>query len=258
MGKLFGTDGIRGIANEYPMTAEMALMVGRAVVAILKGRKKKSKIIIGKDTRASGFMLEHALVSGVCSMGADAYLAGTIPTPGVAVLTTVTAASAGIVVSASHNPFYDNGIKLYNSDGFKVPDDKEGEIEQAVLNGDTSRISESIRDTGRVYRLEDASRIYTAFLKRCCPREFSLNGMKIALDCSNGATYQVAPQLFSELGAQIESIAVGPDGKNINADCGSEHPQALAAKVLETKADIGLAFDGDGDRLLAVDEKGGL
>ncbi len=256
MGELFGTDGIRGVANVYPLTAETAVSVGRAVVSAFRSNLKHPQIVIGKDTRVSGFMLEHALASGICSAGGEAHLAGTIPTPGVASITSNSDAAAGIVISASHNPFYDNGIKIFDGDGNKLTDGCEHEIESIVLK-DQSHPSDSLtRETGRVVQLEDASRTYKEFLIGCLAEPSILQGMKIVLDCSNGATYQIAPDLFSQLGSDVTALSIHPDGKNINADCGSEHPQALIAQVKKCKADIGLAFDGDGDRLIAVDETG--
>jgi len=258
MGKLFGTDGIRGLANEYPMTSEMAMKVGRAV-AYFFGRKKgnRSKIIIGKDTRISGYMLEYALVSGVCSMGADACLAGVLPTPGIAYITASTDADAGIVISASHNPFYDNGIKIFNRDGFKLSDEKEAEIESILLGDEISSISRNVRMAGGVYRIDDAGQNYIDFLLSKVQENFC-QGMRIVIDCSNGATYKVAPELFFRLGAEVETLFNDPDGKNINENCGSEDTSELRKIVLEKRADIGLAFDGDGDRLIAVDEKGNI
>ncbi|MBW2100481.1 MAG: phosphoglucosamine mutase [Deltaproteobacteria bacterium] len=256
MGKLFGTDGVRGIANEYPITSEMAVNIGRAVAHLFAGNKNKPKIIIGKDTRISGYMIEYALVSGICSMGADAYLAGILPTPGVAFLTSSTGADAGIVISASHNPFYDNGIKIFKSNGHKLSDEKEDELERILLNDKIYLLSESVRETGKVYTVDAAEKKYADFLKSTLPEKTSLKGMKIILDCSNGATYRVAPKIFTALGADVESLFISPDGKNINKDCGSQHTETLAKEVVATKADIGLAFDGDGDRLIAVDEKG--
>ncbi|MBU4351448.1 phosphoglucosamine mutase [Patescibacteria group bacterium] len=258
MGKLFGTDGIRGLANEYPMTSEMAMKVGRAVAYVF-GRKKgnRSKIIIGKDTRISGYMLEYALVSGVCSMGADACLAGVLPTPGIAYITASTDADAGIVISASHNPFYDNGIKIFNRDGFKLSDEKEAEIESILLGDEISSISRNVRMAGGVYRIDDAGQNYIDFLLSKVQENFC-QGMRIVIDCSNGATYKVAPELFFRLGAEVETLFNDPDGKNINENCGSENTSELRKIVLEKRADIGLAFDGDGDRLIAVDEKGNI
>jgi len=258
MGKLFGTDGIRGVANEYPITCEMAMDIGRAVAHLFSVETDRSKIVIGKDTRISGDMIESALVSGICSMGVDAVFAGILPTPGIAYMTSSTGANAGIVISASHNPFYDNGIKIFNNKGFKLSDEKEEEIEHLLLNENSGLTYKAIRNTGRALKLEDAGKKYIDFLKLALPDGFSLNGMKIAMDCANGATYQVAPKLFKELGADIESIYIEPNGKNINESCGSQHPDILIEKVLKKKASIGLAFDGDGDRLIAVDEKGNV
>ena len=258
MGKLFGTDGIRGMANEYPMTSEMAMKVGRAVAYVF-GKKKgeRSKIIIGKDTRISGYMLEYALVSGICSMGADACFAGVLPTPGIAYITASTDADAGIVISASHNPFYDNGIKIFKRDGFKLSDEKEAEIEKILLSDKISSICRNVRMTGGVYRIDDAGQSYIDFLLNKVPKKFC-QGMKIVIDCSNGATYKVAPELFARLGAEVELLFNNPDGRNINENCGSENTSELRKIVLEKNADIGLAFDGDGDRLIAVDEKGNI
>ena len=258
MGKLFGTDGIRGLANEYPMTSEMAMKVGRAVAYFFNRKEKgRPKIIIGKDTRISGYMLEYALVSGICSMGADAYLAGVLPTPGIAYITASTDADAGIVISASHNPFYDNGIKIFKKDGFKLSDEKEAEIEKILLSDEISSIYRNIRMTGGVYRIDDAGQNYIDFLLGKVSKKFC-QGMKIVIDCSNGATYKVAPELFVRLGAEVETLFNDPDGKNINENCGSENTSELRKIVLEKRADIGLAFDGDGDRLIAVDEKGNI
>jgi len=258
MGKLFGTDGIRGIANEYPITCEMAMDIGRAVAHLFRVETGKSKIVIGKDTRISGDMIGFSLVSGICSMGADVFLAGVLPTPGIAYMTSSMGANAGIVISASHNPYYDNGIKIFNQDGFKLSDEKEEAIEHIILNEKPSLMCKTVRDTGRVFKIEDAGKSYINFLKSALPEGFSLKGMKIVIDCANGATYQVAPELFRDFGADIESIYTEPDGKNINENCGSQHPGALIEIVLKKEADIGLAFDGDGDRLIAIDENGSV
>ena len=259
MCKLFGTDGIRGIANEYPMTSEMAMKVGKAVASIFKKHEKdRSKIVIGKDTRLSGDMLEHAIASGVCAMGVDVYLAGILPTPGIAYLTTSTSASAGIVISASHNPFYDNGIKIFNGDGFKLSDEKEAEIEQLVLNENLDISKEMVQDTGRIYAMKDSGESYANFLKHTLPGEKAFKGLKIVMDCSNGATFDVAPALMMMLGADVKELFVRPDGKNINDNCGTQYPEVLRKTVVTKGADIGLAFDGDGDRLVAVDESGGI
>ena len=256
MGTLFGTDGIRGPANEYPMTAEMALRVGRAVATIFTNQHGNSKIIVGRDTRLSGHMLESALVAGICSEGGDAFLTGVLPTPGVAYTAAEAEADAGVVISASHNPFYDNGIKLFRGNGRKLSEEKEAEVERLVLDERLVERSQASRETGAAIILNDAGQNYIAFLKNTIPANLSLNGLKIVLDCANGATFQTAPSVFSDLGAEIVTLGVEPDGKNINHDCGSEHPEGLVRKVLETKADIGLALDGDGDRLIAADESG--
>ena len=257
MGRLFGTDGIRGAANEYPLTADFIEKIGRAVATVFNGASNRAKIIIGKDTRLSGDMIEDALATGICSAGGEVCLAGILPTPAVAYLTASSDASAGIVISASHNPFFDNGIKIFDADGFKLADSKEDEIENLLPGENTaSSAGEIIPDSGSIESLKDASERYLSFLKNTLSDPNRFNAMKIVLDCSNGATYLIAPKLFQDLGAQIEAICVNPDGQNINADCGSEHPQRLIKTVIEKKADIGLAFDGDGDRLVAVDEKG--
>jgi len=256
MGKLFGTDGIRGVANEYPMTAEMALNIGRATAHLFKRKGHAAKIIIGKDTRISGYMLENALVSGICSMGVNAILVGVIPTPGIAFLTGSMRADAGIVISASHNPFQDNGIKIFGGEGFKLPDETEAAIEQTALANNLHALRPSPTELGKAYRMEDARGRYIVFLKHAFPKECSLEGTRIVLDCSHGATYRVAPETFTELGADVSTLFDEPDGRNINLGCGSQHPETLAEEVLRTGADAGFAFDGDGDRLIAVDEKG--
>lgn len=258
MGKLFGTDGVRGLANEYPMTAEIALNIGRAIAHLFKRKGHTSKIIIGKDTRLSGYMIENALISGICSMGADAYRLNVLPTPGISFMTRCQKADAGVVISASHNPFKDNGIKIFSGNGFKLSLEKEKQIEELILN--TNHTMDDClpepKDLGRVFHLNDAVHLYTLFLKDTFPKELSMRGMKIALDCANGATYRVAPKVFSELGAEVFSIHTHPDGLNINSNCGSQHPEDLANAVIKYGAEIGMAFDGDGDRVIAVDEKG--
>ncbi len=258
MGRLFGTDGIRGVANVHPMTSEMALRVGRAIAYITRKKGHTSRILIGKDTRLSGYMLENALVSGICSMGADALLVGPMTTPGVAFLTVSMRADAGIVISASHNPYQDNGIKIFSRDGFKLPDAKEDELEALITSDDLPSLHVDHSEMGKAYRIDDARGRYIVFLKNSFPSEYSLEGMKIVLDCSNGATYKVAPEVFFELGAEVIPLFNEPDGKNINKDCGSQHPTTLAHEVVKNRADVGFAFDGDGDRLIAVDEKGNV
>ena len=257
MGRLFGTDGIRGVANEYPLTVEGCFRSGRAVASFFSGSNRRADIIIGKDTRQSGTMIEKALSDGICSIGADVHLAGILPTPAIAYLVSSGPAAAGIVISASHNPYTDNGIKLFDTDGYKLTDDKEDEIERLISAESSPKTGAKAQPTsGKVKPITDASDLYLEFLQRCVPNPSPFKGIKIILDCSNGATYQVAPRCFRDLGAVVKAISVDPNGQNINADCGSEHPEKLTEKVLAENADIGLAFDGDGDRLVAVDEQG--
>ena len=257
MGRLFGTDGIRGVANVPPMTVEMALAIGRATAYICKKRSKtRPVIVIGKDTRLSSDMLEAALATGICSMGGNALLAGVLPTPGIAYITRSQWADAGMVVSASHNPFEDNGIKIFSRDGFKLPDAEENEIEKLIASEKIGEALPIAAEIGRMRRLNDAPERYIAFCKNTLHENLDLNGMNIVLDCANGATYKTAPAIFSELGANVEAIYCSPDGTNINEKCGSQHTEDLVTKVVESRASIGLAFDGDGDRLIAVDEKG--
>ena len=256
MGKLFGTDGIRGIANQYPMTAEMALNVGRAIAYLSKREGHTPRIVIGKDTRLSGDMFETALISGICSMGVQAISVGVIPTPGIAFLTTNMRADAGIVISASHNPMQDNGIKIFKGDGFKLSDEKENAIEELIFANNMTKLHPAPKELGKLSRMDDATGRYADFLKLAFPQEVNPEGMKIVLDCSHGATYRVAPAVFTELGVEVITLFDQPDGKNINLDCGSQHPEALACEVVRQKADAGFAFDGDGDRVIAVDEKG--
>ncbi|NCD19812.1 MAG: phosphoglucosamine mutase, partial [Actinobacteria bacterium] len=256
MGRLFGTDGIRGEANRYPMDAAMAFAVGQAVTHVLRKRGHRTHIVIGKDTRISGYMLESALESGVTSMGGHAQMVGVLPTPGIAYITESMRADAGFVVSASHNPFQDNGIKVFSGSGFKLSDAQEAEIEDLILSGRLPEMVPPAEDMGKAVRLDDAMARYIVFLKNTFPRSLSLEGIKIAMDVGNGATYQVAPAVFRELGADVTLIHDEPNGLNINDNCGSQHTQDLRRTVIETGAAIGLAFDGDGDRLIAVDENG--
>ncbi|MBN2539490.1 MAG: phosphoglucosamine mutase [Deltaproteobacteria bacterium] len=258
MGKLFGTDGIRGVANEYPMTSEIALRIGIATAHLFKRRGHHPRIIIGKDTRISGYMIEYALVSGICSMGVDAYLVGPMPTPGVAFLTSNMRADAGIVISASHNPFQDNGIKIFSGDGYKLPDEKELEIEEMVLANKMKFLHPSPKNLGKAYNLEGARGRYIVFLKNSFPKKYTLEGTRVVLDASNGATYRIAPKPFFEMGAEVHTIFAEPNGENINEGCGSQYPEKLAEEVIKRGADVGFAFDGDGDRVIAVDEKGGI
>lgn len=256
--KLFGTDGVRGVANREPMMVETAVNLGRAVAYVLKERKggKRPRVVIGKDTRLSGYMLENALVAGLCSMGGDALLVGTLPTPGIAVLTIDQKADAGFVISASHNPFQDNGIKLFSCDGYKLPDAEEAAIEQLMAEGKLPSLLPKAGGIGKSFRVEDALERYIAFCIATFPKELDLKGMRIVLDCGNGATYKAAPATFERLGAHVTTLHCTPNGLNINARCGSQHTEALREQVLAERADVGLAFDGDGDRLIVVDENG--
>lgn len=257
MAALFGTDGIRGIANLPPMTAETALALGRATAHVLRREHKGlNRILIGKDTRLSGYMLENALTAGICSMGVDAFLTGPMPTPGIAYITRSMRCVAGIVISASHNPYQDNGIKIFASSGFKLGDELEREIESLLGAGDIQHVRPTAHEVGRAKRIDDALGRYIEFCKGTFPAGATLEGLRIVLDCANGATYHVAPTIFRELGAEVTALHVEPNGLNINADCGSQFTADLRAKVCETGADLGLAFDGDGDRLIAVDETG--
>ncbi|MCX8117565.1 MAG: phosphoglucosamine mutase [Desulfobacterota bacterium] len=256
MGKLFGTDGIRGEANRYPMDAYVAFSVGQAMTYLLKKPNHKTRIIIGKDTRISGYMLEGALESGITSMGGHPYLVGVLPTPGIAFITQSMRADAGIVISASHNPYQDNGIKIFSGNGFKLSDEEEEKIEKLIFENRLSEMVPPPKEMGQAFRLEDVQGRYIVFLKNTFPRDLSMEGMKIVLDTANGATYKVAPTTFFELGASVDVIHNTPNGLNINDRCGSQYTQDLRHRVLETGAAIGLAFDGDGDRLIAVDEKG--
>ncbi|RPH86446.1 MAG: phosphoglucosamine mutase, partial [Deltaproteobacteria bacterium] len=256
MGKLFGTDGIRGEANRYPMNAAIAFSVGQAVAHLFKKDKHLAHVIIGKDTRISGYMLESSLEAGITSMGGCPILVGVLPTPGIAFITQSMRADAGIVISASHNPFQDNGLKIFGGDGFKLTDEEEDSIEDLILNKKLSDLLPTASGMGKAARLDDVNGRYIVFLKNSFPRNLSMEGMKIVLDTANGATYRVAPNAFIELGADVEVIHNTPDGVNINDKCGSQHTEYLRKKVVESGAAIGLAFDGDGDRLIAVDEKG--
>jgi phosphoglucosamine mutase len=259
MGKLFGTDGIRGVANAYPMDVETAVAAGRAVAQVCRGETQDRKpILIGQDTRRSGDMLAHAVSSGICSAGMDAALLGIVPTPAVAYLTRTVGAAAGIVISASHNPFADNGIKLFNSKGYKLPDEAEDQIEALMTDVQASRLIELPSDQiGTVGFPESGLSAYIDFLKHAVPG-LDLSGLNIVLDCANGATYEAAPLLFRQMGAAVSTLFCDPDGININAQCGSQYPQVLAGTVRSQHADMGLAFDGDGDRLIAVDDAGNI
>jgi len=256
MGKLFGTDGVRGEANRYPMNAEIAFAIGQAIVYILKETHDRPRIVIGKDTRISGYMLEGALESGITSMGGNPYLLGVLPTPGIAFIAQSMRADAGIVISASHNPYQDNGIKIFSGNGFKLSDEQEEAIEDLMLSNTLHGLVPPVREMGQAFRLDDVHGRYIVFLKNTFPRDLSIEGMKIVLDVANGATYKVAQETFWELGADVEVIHNNPNGININDGCGSQHTRDLKERVIEKGAAVGLAFDGDGDRLIAIDEKG--
>ncbi len=257
MGRLFGTDGVRGVANKPPMTAEMALEIGRATAYVCKHhRERRHTIVIGKDTRVSGYMLESALTAGICSMGVDVLLVGPMPTPGIAFITRSMRADAGLVISASHNPYQDNGIKIFSRDGYKLPDAEENEIEELISTGRIKDIRPTAEEIGKARRIDDALGRYIVFCKNTFPESLGLEGMKLVLDCGNGATYKAAPIIFRELGAEVTAIHCEPNGVNINDRCGSQHTEDLRARVRALGADVGLAFDGDGDRMIAVDETG--
>jgi len=251
----FGTDGIRGRVGEYPITPDYMLQLGWAVGKTFGNAQGHSKVIIGKDTRISGYMFESALEAGLSAAGVDIALLGPMPTPGIAYLTRTLRACAGIVISASHNPHYDNGVKFFAEDGSKLPDGIEHHIEELLAKPMQIVPPEAL---GKAERIDDAAGRYIEFCKSSVPWNLTFHGLKIVLDCANGATYHIAPEVFSELGADVIALGVEPDGLNINRECGSVHPQALQAAVLQHKADLGIAFDGDGDRVIMVDEAGEL
>lgn len=255
--KLFGTDGVRGEANREPMTAETALKLGRAIArSALAGNRSRHSIVLGADTRLSGAMLEMALTSGICSMGVDVLAAGTLPTPGIAFLTKSLQCDAGAVISASHNPFQDNGIKFFGPDGFKLSDEEEEGIERFVFAEHGQQELPVAENLGRLTRVDDALDRYVSFLKGGFPGELNLNGVKIVLDCANGAAYKAAPRVFEELGADVHALGVEPDGCNINRNCGSLHPEVISKAVSARGAHIGVALDGDADRAIFADERG--
>jgi phosphoglucosamine mutase len=270
--RLFGTDGIRGVANLEPITSEMALKLGRAVAHVFREpelpqpagrigkRSKKSshrpRILVGKDTRLSGYMIETALASGICSMGVDVLLVGPLPTPGVAFLTRSMRADAGVVVSASHNPYQDNGIKFFSRDGFKLPDAIEARMEEMIVSKEIDRYRPTASEVGKAFRISDALGRVNVFLKNTFPRDLTLEGLKIVVDCAHGAAYRVAPEVLSELGAEIICVGVQPDGENINRDCGTLYPETARKILLQNGADLAISLDGDGDRVLFIDEKG--
>jgi len=258
MRKLFGTDGIRGTANVYPMTADVALQLGRVIAYVVKNASRRHRIVVGKDTRISGYIMEYAITSGICSMGVDALLVGPMPTPGIAFITSSMRADAGVVISASHNPYQDNGIKFFSNTGFKLPDELEERMENLMLDPEVEKCCPTATHVGQAFRLDDATGRYISFLKSTFPKDLSLDGLKIILDCAHGATYKVAPAVFRELGADIVPVGIRPNGKNINLQCGSTYPQTIQSLVKRHDGDLGIAFDGDGDRVIMVDHQGNV
>lgn len=254
--RLFGTDGIRGLANRSPMTSEIALKVGMAAGRIFANGKQRIRVVIGKDTRLSGYMIESALMSGFTAVGCNVFLLGPMPTPAVAMLTRSLRADMGVMISASHNRYHDNGIKLFDADGYKLSDETEAEIEKLIEADDFEDLLAGPDGIGRATRVESAQERYIEFAKRTLARDLRLDGLRIVIDCANGAGYKVAPEALWELGAEVIKIGVDPNGRNINHKCGSTAPEALVEKVRELRADIGIALDGDADRVVIVDEKG--
>jgi len=254
---LFGTDGVRGVANTEPMMPELALQLGKAVTFVAgRGKAHMPRIVIGKDTRLSGYMIETAIASGICSMGGKVLLCGPVPTPAVAQLTLSMRADAGIVISASHNPYQDNGIKIFGPDGFKLPDEQEAEIERLMANDALMGLRPTGPGIGRAEKMEDARGRYVVFAKTTFPRELSMEGVRVVIDAAHGAAYRVAPMVFQELGANVTCLGIKPNGVNINKDAGALHPDNVRAEVVKKRAQIGIALDGDADRLIVVDEKG--
>lgn len=256
MRRLFGTDGVRGVANLDPMTSETAMQLGRAAAHIFMRRAGRHQIVIGKDTRISGYMLESALTAGICSMGVDVLLVGPMPTPAIAFLTRSLRADAGVVISASHNPYQDNGIKFFSGDGFKLPDEVESRIEELIVSDEINHLRPTADLIGKAYRIDDADGRYIEFAKRSLPKDLDFQGIKLVVDCANGAGYKVAPTVLRELGATVEMIGNKPNGMNINQGCGAVHPELLQETVRLHKADLGIALDGDADRAIFVCEQG--
>ena len=252
--KVFGTDGVRGRANKSPMIPEVALALGRAAGKLLRSKGDKARVVIGKDTRLSCYMFENALIAGLCSMGVDTLMVGPLPTPGVAFITRAYRADAGIIISASHNPYHDNGIKFFDSEGFKLPDSWEAEMETMLAKNDFQDCLPHDDAIGKNFKIIDADGRYIEFVKATFPRGISLKNLKIVLDCANGAGYKVAPMVFRELDATVYPYGVQPNGLNINLDCGSMHPETAQKAVIEHRADVGISLDGDADRVVMVDE----
>ncbi len=253
----FGTDGVRGKANSYPMLADTVLKIGMAAGSLYTRGNHRHRVVIGKDTRLSGYMVEQALTAGFLSTGMDVFLFGPVPTPAVAMLTRSMRADLGVMISASHNPYHDNGIKIFGPDGYKLSDGQEAEIQKLVMNPESIPLAASEK-IGRAKRIEDAQARYIEFVKSSFPKDLTLDGLRIVVDCANGAAYQVAPTALWELGAEVISVGVEPNGFNINDECGSTHPQKVAAQVRKMRADIGISLDGDADRCILVDEKGNV
>lgn len=256
--RLFGTDGVRGIANIYPMTAEMALKIGRATGTIFQRENRPHTVLIGKDTRRSCYMIENALTAGLCSVGVRVLLTGPLPTPGVSYIMRSLRCDGAIMISASHNPFQDNGIKIFGPDGYKIPDEIEDEIERLIKTGEVDQLRPIGENIGTAKRIDDAVGRYIEFVKATFPKGMRLDGLKIVVDCANGAMYKVGPETLAELGATVIPIANEPNGININDHCGSVFPEEMRAQVIREKADVGIAFDGDGDRIVMADSQGRL
>jgi len=256
MKKLFGTDGVRGVANQDPMTSESALRIGRAAAHVFRDSARRHRIVIGKDTRLSGYMIESALTSGLCSMGMDVLLIGPVPTPGIAFLTRSLRADAGVVISASHNPYEDNGIKFFGRDGFKLPDETEKKIEELIFSGEIDSIRPTAAEIGKASRIDDAIGRYNEFVKSSVPRGLDLSGLRIVVDSANGAAYRIGPRILLELGADVISLYDQPTGMNINQGCGSLYPEVISRAVVANDAHVGIAFDGDADRIIFCDERG--
>jgi phosphoglucosamine mutase len=256
--RLFGTDGIRGVANVHPMTGEMMLQLGRALAYLIKRGNHRHRVVIGKDTRVSGYMLETALASGLCSMGVDVLLCGPLPTPAISNLTVSMRADAGAVISASHNPYQDNGIKFFSADGFKLPDEVEAEIEDLIANDKLHHLRPTATSIGKAFRIDDAAGRYIVYVKNTFPKNLTLEGLTIVVDCAHGAGYRVAPAVLEELGAKVIVIGSTPDGKNINRGFGALHPETMCKTVKKTGANLGIALDGDADRVIIADEHGKL
>jgi phosphoglucosamine mutase len=256
MKKLFGTDGVRGVANQDPMTSEMAMRIGRAAAHVFRDSSRRHRVVIGKDTRLSGYMIESALTSGLCSMGIDVLLVGPVPTPGIAFLTRSLRADAGVVISASHNPYEDNGIKFFGRDGFKLPDALEAKMEELIFSGAIDAIRPTAAEIGKAIRIDDAIGRYNEYVKSSLPRGMDLTGLRVVVDSANGAAYKVGPRILLELGADVISLYDQPNGMNINQGCGSLHPEVISRVVIANRAHVGIAYDGDADRVILCDENG--